>query len=521
MTILPVLFCCALAQDPQPAVAVPGRLDQVELQSGEVLEGRIVVDSSNYLEIELGPGATVGFRTNMVAAIRRGAGAACRSAVAAPLVARDEWFTLHDGTGTSVGWLHSTQTSAADGSVVLQEEWDFQNDRRQFQVTLLETADAELRPISCYFRERVREAAVGANPLDPMATVLRTRQERIVEATVDGRELAVHRLTPEGRSDRRLPWPDGATFPLLARASQARRDTAASTAGGWEGTVFDAATEEMQVCRFAAARPRLVPIDGASVRVEEVVEQSRSVANAIWRDAGAHVLRREVAGPALVAVPSSPEQAVVAAGRRTQPAPFVADADRRFGLWCPNPVWEIQPANAGTVALVSALHHASITLSSLTHLDAATSLDAAVLAVERWALLLHPEYTVVHRDWVRVRDRQSARIECASSGLAGERVVLHVVPSAGSYLVLRCCAPLAAWAELQADFAAVADHLELEPAVVATLVPAAATDAAATDRAMPASPASPSAVETPATPLPVHVRVPYEPEPQPQPAGGK
>src|SRR5262245_11041927 len=138
MTILPLLWCAVLCQDPQvptpaatpadqtaaDAAAATAHLDQVELVGGEVLEGRIVLQRSNYLEIELGPGAVVGFRTTNVVAIRPGAGAAV-AAVAAPLPQRDEWFALHDGSGKAVGWLHSTATPATDGSIALQEEWEF------------------------------------------------------------------------------------------------------------------------------------------------------------------------------------------------------------------------------------------------------------------------------------------------------------------------------------------------------------------------------------------------------------
>src|SRR5262249_16936962 len=150
------------------AAAGTARLDQVELVGGEVLEGRIVLQRSNYLEIELGPGAVVGFRTTNVAAIRPGAGAAI-AAVAAPLPPRAPWSALHDGGGKPVGWLHSTATPATDGSVGLQEEWEFASEHRQFQVTCLETVGADLQPRSCYFRERIREQQPGADPTDPLA----------------------------------------------------------------------------------------------------------------------------------------------------------------------------------------------------------------------------------------------------------------------------------------------------------------------------------------------------------------
>ena len=81
MTILTLLFIATLAQDPTPTgvhveLPVPEqqglRLDQIELHGGEVLEGRIVTEVGSFVEIELAPGAVVGFRLAQVAAIRRG-----------------------------------------------------------------------------------------------------------------------------------------------------------------------------------------------------------------------------------------------------------------------------------------------------------------------------------------------------------------------------------------------------------------------------------------------------------------
>jgi hypothetical protein len=66
MTLLGLLFvlCC---QDPPPAL-----LDVVELKNGDVLHGRVLVAIDGFVEIEVEPGASVGFPSAQVAAIRRG-----------------------------------------------------------------------------------------------------------------------------------------------------------------------------------------------------------------------------------------------------------------------------------------------------------------------------------------------------------------------------------------------------------------------------------------------------------------
>lgn len=505
MTTLPLLFAVALFQDPVPAAAsTAGRLDRVELQSGEVLEGRIVLERGGYLEIELGPGAVVGFRTTMVAAIVHGGGAARPIAAPPVLPAGDAWFTLHDGSGRPIGWLHGSTSPQDDGGVQLQEEWEFQQAGRQYQVTVIEVADRELRPQSCYFRERIREQVAGVSPLDPMATTWRTQKERIVEARVDGGELLVARLSADGRRERRLPWPADAAFPLLARARHG-----STAAARISVPVFDAATEELGHHEFSAARSRQVPFGTGVVRVDEVVEQANGGDNAVWRDASARVLRREVAGPALVAVAADADCARAAADSPTLPSPFVADATRRFGLWRPNPVWVTAPSDTGAVLLRSRAHGAEICLSMLAAVEPSTPLDVAADAVERQVLLTHPGTTVTARTSARIRDRRAVCIECTNAA-AGTRSTLHVVPTEDAFVVLCVVAPAAVWDELAPDFAAAAARLELAPTVVAALLPqdagtagsptAVPTAERAADPVVPAAPAVPQP--------PVRVRVP-------------
>src|SRR5262249_43294933 len=159
------LLSLCVCQDPSLPQGAPAdgakHRDVVELRNGELLEGRIVLERGNYLEIELGPGATVGFRTAEVKDVRRGAGEPV-AAAAGGSRAFDEWYTLHDAGGRAVGWLHSAAVAGEAGGVRLSEEWEFSEGRRHFQVTMLETADAQLRPVSDYFRERVSDEVEGA-----------------------------------------------------------------------------------------------------------------------------------------------------------------------------------------------------------------------------------------------------------------------------------------------------------------------------------------------------------------------
>jgi hypothetical protein len=277
----------------------------------------------------------------------------------------------------------------------------------------------------------------------------------------------VARLRTEGREERELPWPEGATFPLLARQRHLAAHTALAV------PVFDPAIEELTAREFAADRQRTVAIDGRSVPVTEAVESAGSGRNATWLDASARVLRREISGPSLVAMPSTAELARGAVARGTAlPAAFAAETGGRFGLWRPNPAWEVLPIGEGAVALRCDLHDATISLSVLDHLDKGTTLSAAADAVERWFRLLQPGARIERREWIKVRDRDALQLQ--AKGRTGDRAEgagLVVVPWQDVYLVLRCSAPARALEELQPDFAAVIAHLELDSNGVTALLP--------------------------------------------------
>jgi len=233
-----------VAQD--PPVGAPRALDIVDLKNGDHLEGRITQQLDGYVEILLEAGATVGVSIAQVAAIRRGAGPASPAADAA-LPARNEWFVLHDGQGVSVGWMHASVVVGKDGAPVITEEYEFVDGRRRYQVTSLCTADAQLQPRTCYFRERISEPilAIAVLPgMDGSGQSDRIVDERIVEATCRGADLLVVRLDRSGRRERTLGWTPTTTFPLLARAVARVRGAAVQGVA-----MFDPATEELVVGR--------------------------------------------------------------------------------------------------------------------------------------------------------------------------------------------------------------------------------------------------------------------------------
>ncbi len=459
MNPLPALLalCC---QDPMPGSPAAARAhDVVVLKNGDELQGRILTEVAGYVELELEPGAVVGFTTTEVDVIRRGAAAPPVANAIVP--ARGEWFVLHDATGRPVGWLASSVTHRGDGGFTVNEEYEFHDGPRRYQVTTLATADGAHAPVNTYFRERVTEPVLALARLpvvDPLGQHDRVVDERIVEATCHGELLVVQRLDRNGRHERTLAWPAGASFPLLARAL-------ARATGGTFGaaTLFDPATEEIVARAYDGSRQRSVVVDGKTVQVTEVCETSRNGRNAEWLDASARTLRRELAGPALVAVPSSASLARGMVGGAIAAA-IVAAADHDFGLWVPNPAWTVQEGvPAARIALECAAHGASISLSRLDHLEHGTALDVAADAVANWFVLLQPELRVVARGPGTVRDRTTVQLQAEGTraGVAS-RATVDVIPHHDGFLVLVCVAPTAAWQELAADFAFLRRSVELQ-----------------------------------------------------------
>ncbi|HEX5051800.1 MAG TPA: hypothetical protein VFZ65_08520 [Planctomycetota bacterium] len=462
--LLPLLLC--LCQDPTPPSQAPAPpatargLDIVELVNGDQFEGRITAEIDGYIELELGAGATVGLSRAEVKAIRRGLGrvAPTSTAVVPP---SSQWFVLYDARGLAVGWLHTTVSNSAEGLSTIGEEYEFQDGRRRYQVTSLCTADADWTPQTCYFRERISDPALATVSVPGVdGQPQRIGDERIVEAASRGGQLVVTHLDRSGRTERTFDWGPDSTFPLLARA-RARTTGAAAP----DAIMFDPATEELGTRSFDAARLRRVVVDGKPLQITEIAENSASGRNAEWLDASARTIRRELAGPALVAMPSSAESARLAVGGATQASAIASEPGGNFGLWVPNPAWQVREGlPKGQVALVCEAHAASIGLSRLDHLAPDTPLDTAADAVANWFALLHPDLRIESREPSLVRDRAALRLS-ASGRVGGTQIqaTVDVIPNHGEFLVLVCRAPRAAWQELAADFEFLRRTIELSP----------------------------------------------------------
>ncbi|GAB4139551.1 MAG: hypothetical protein Fur0037_05870 [Planctomycetota bacterium] len=432
-----------------PQDAAP-RLDVVELRSGEKLEGRIAKETPDYLEIEVAPGAFVGCSKAQVASVRRGSGEGAGPAAASPRKPGERWYLLHDGRGRPVGWLHGTRSIERNGAVRLCEEWEFDDGGRRIAITCLERGGPSLEPLSSYYHERIVE-----NERPHVAV------ERIVDAEIQGGELVVRRLSNRGREERSIPLSGPVWFPLLLRESL--HDGLDAAGRELQVPVFDAATESLT--RRVVPEPirRIVEIDGHEVEVAEIETRSEAGRNTEWIDDSGDVLRREIAGPSLVAIPSDRETALAAASAGiTVPSSVVVENEKRFGLWLPNPTWSrVEDPRGGRILLECGVRRARASLVAMEHLDRGTSLETAADAVERWWKLVWPECSLQERSPAIVRGERALRLVGVSGRRADARhIEVTVVPWDGRFLLFTADAPQECWGELRRDFECMLSAIE-------------------------------------------------------------
>ena len=211
-------------------------------------------------------------------------------------------------------------------------------------------------------------------------------------------------------------------------------------------------------------RQRRVTVDDTNRLIDEVVEYAGGRSNATWRDTSGTVVRREISGPALTALPTDAATAKHAVYRgEAQPPLLVVEPGRRFGVWRPNSTWQAAETVAGSVSLFCAAQDAVISMALLDHLDSGETLDAAGAAVERWFRLLQPDVEIEQRAHRTFRQRAALHIS-ARSGVKARAI-------RDRFVVVRCQAPALVWDELAADFQSVVERLELEPRAIEALLP--------------------------------------------------
>lgn len=453
------LTLCLLAAPQDP---VTPDVDVIRLQIGTEITGRIVTETDDYVEVEIGPGTVVGFGKDRVVSISRAVKRAepqpepeLEPEADGPYRLRDEWNVLHDSEGRAIGWMHATVTPAEDGGVRIGEEWRFAGDGRTVETTVLEVVDADGRPVSAFCHERIRSADD------------RLSGDRVVRAVVEGDQLAVSVRTPRGAERRSYDFAPGTRFPLELRAELRQRP--AGVQAQETHTVFDPLTEQFEKRTYDFGRTRRVDLgEGEALPVRVLTASGTRGENTEWLDASARPVRSEIAGPALVAVPVANEaQAKSRAAEASVafPPSFQAELNGAFGLWLPSPAWRfVETDRPDEITAEAPVDDATMSLVRLGHLDADLELPSATDAVLRWLRLVHKRLMVVERGEQSIRATVAARVRARATRHDSSEVelLIHVLQIDGQWFAACGSAPRTAFARIEPELEWMVERLELQ-----------------------------------------------------------
>jgi hypothetical protein len=451
-----VLGLCLAPQSPAQETNTPPPEDVIILRAGERLSGRIVRETSDYLELRMGAGTVVGFDKSRVVRITRASASKSGRPVAPALADRDHWFLLHNGLGEVVGHLHGSVVRTDDGFFRVGEEWHFRQEAANTDVTLVEVLDDRLHPRSCFYHER--KTQVQGN---------RLMAERLVHGVVEGDRFVVQRRTLGGSEKVKYRLQDGMRFPLSLLEQVRQQSDEAPRSASY--SLFDPRIDEFVHCDMSSTPRRKVEWQGRPMFVRELVTKIGSATNVEWLDGSHAILRREINGQALVAVPTTKDVAQGLRARRHAgfDSALVSDAKAGLALWLPSPTWRPLPANGSQVRIEASLYDATAVLMELDQIDPGLELDSAADAVLRWLRLsLGKDLHVVDRSKESVKGRSAVRIDAAyrvaqKGKIDHRRARVHVFRVRGRYVALCFTAPTSLHRQLESDYQRISGSVEL------------------------------------------------------------
>jgi len=263
------------ATQPPPAAPVETRgRDEIVLEGGEKILGRVLKQTGTYIEIRLDQNTVVGFNRSRVTRITRGRASAPPSA-RARLSPRDGWYLLHAGDGRTLGYLHGLVQRTQDGGLQLTEEWFFGGEKETTRITLVEAVSPDLIPLSSFYHERV---------LDRSGRML---TEEIRRGIVEGAQLRVDWRSLRGRERRTYPMPEGVRFPMSMREEIRQSHDISIHAANQQ--VFDVTTGQFKILRASSVQRREVEIGQRVALVREVLIEDGGRQNREWMDRNCQV----------------------------------------------------------------------------------------------------------------------------------------------------------------------------------------------------------------------------------------
>lgn len=426
-TLLCALALAALALPQEAPGAGP---DRIRLVTGEVLRGWILNETPTLVEIRLAAGMVVGLERSRAVEIHRSSPPPEPSApperprLLAPV---DGHFLVLDGQGRAIGTRRYLvqEERQKDGAWVwrLEENWLFQPGGEPLRLQRTEFASALLAPLSCLYRE-----TSGS-------------EERLVRAQVKGDRLEVQTLTPRGRQQARLPFPQGMRFPLLLRETLRQRERTGRlrlTAACYD-PMADAIQQRELVTGLHRGPVRGPWGDWGMVWVVQEERDGRLLEE--WLDAEGRTLYLEANGLDLAAVRCTADEARLQEEGRL-PASAVPTLVRRGpgSLRLPDPAWAFLPGPV--LAATCQDLQATVRLIALPGTGPGAPPEEAARQLGRWLALEGGELSRLEVLPARIGWGHAARLQGLRGVPAGERVEALVFPGPTGLLALVLQAPV-------------------------------------------------------------------------------
>ncbi len=340
------------AQMPTEASEKPAAMDVIVLKNGSRLEGRILSEDEELVQILIGPGQKLGVRKKRISSYERRSDEAETEKregeeAAFPLRPRSDWFRIRNAEGQIVGTLHLVANAEDTKVFRLEEQWTFREGRKNTLVSRIERVNREGKPVSLYFREAVIDTKFN-----------KILSERLFQGKISTDSMVVFERTMKGKKERLLGFEKGNLFPLYVRESL--RQGMAKNARSYHASVYDVMSDLFELRTYeleqddpvpASYFPKLMVRKGSGLRIQST-SRGRTVRE--WVAPGGRVLLMEINGLDLVAEPIEAKEGLSIQKADHLDRKQLSPAQQSLGgfeVWLPRATWSYVRAPQGSRVL--------------------------------------------------------------------------------------------------------------------------------------------------------------------------
>jgi hypothetical protein len=317
---------------------VAGSPDQVVLENGSVLEGTILSETEDSLEIALSGGGIVSIEKRRAVRIVREPRPGPEAAAPQPEKETEvTWFLALDREGRLIGTrrvVRGPDDWHGRTAFRTEETWRLQSPGGEVLVSDLEWADAQGQPLGFLHREEAPRRSIA------------------IRGEVRGSKLRLERSGPEFKTVTDLVFPRGATFPRLAR--EGLREKELGSGRTITISVYDPREEAFEGRTFEFPTQRRPPLPGGDAPLFVLAERRGARRSEEWIDAARGTLLYEANGADLVARLCTEAEAASVHLEDLAPEP-AADPTPEIGgipIRSPHPGWaRLASPTPGTVFL--------------------------------------------------------------------------------------------------------------------------------------------------------------------------